>query len=50
VNACASVLAAIAATLAAMHLGFNAVVLAALLLYSLAAAVVPPNRAPRLSA
>lgn len=38
VNACASVVAAIAATLLAMHAGFGAVVLAAVLLYALAAA------------
>lgn len=41
VNACASVLAAIAATLAAMHFGFNAVVLAALALYGGAAYLLP---------
>ena len=38
VNACASVVAAIAATLLAMHAGFGAVVLIAVLLYALAAA------------
>jgi hypothetical protein len=37
VNACASVVAAIAATLLAMHMGFSAVVLIAVLLYALAA-------------
>lgn len=41
VNAFASVLAAILATLAAMHVGFNAVVLAALALYAAAAALLP---------
>jgi hypothetical protein len=37
VNACASVVAAVLATLLAIHLGFNAVVLLAVLLYALAA-------------
>ena len=41
VNACASVAAAILATLAAMHFGFSAVVLAALVLYGVAAILVP---------
>jgi hypothetical protein len=38
VNACASVVAAIVATLLAIHVGFGAVVLVAVLLYALAAA------------
>jgi hypothetical protein len=38
INACASVVAAILATLLAIHLGFNAVVLLAVLLYAVAAA------------
>jgi hypothetical protein len=38
VNACASVVAAIVATLLAIHFGFGAVVLVAVLLYALAAA------------
>lgn len=37
VNACASVVAAVLATLLAIHLGFNAVVLLAVVLYALAA-------------
>jgi hypothetical protein len=41
VNAFASVIAAILATLAAMHFGFNALVLAALVLYALAATLLP---------
>ncbi len=41
VNASASVIAAILATLIAMHLGFNAVVLSALVLYALAALLTP---------
>jgi spermidine synthase len=41
VNACASVLAAILATLVAMHFGFSTVVLAALVLYAAAAGVLP---------
>jgi SAM-dependent methyltransferase len=38
VNACASVVAAVLATLLAIHLGFNAVVLLAVMLYALAVA------------
>jgi hypothetical protein len=38
INACASVVAAIVATLLAIHVGFSAVVLVAVLLYALAAA------------
>ena len=41
VNACASVIGAIAATLAAVHFGFTAVLIAAILLYALAAACAP---------
>jgi hypothetical protein len=41
VNACASVIGAIAATLAAVHFGFTAVLLAAILLYVLAVACAP---------
>jgi hypothetical protein len=41
VNACASVVGAIAATLAAIHFGFHAVLLAAIALYALAAASAP---------
>jgi hypothetical protein len=41
VNACASVIGAIAATLAAVHFGFTAVLIAAILLYGLAAACAP---------
>ncbi|MGK6310956.1 spermidine synthase [Variovorax sp. DT-64] len=41
INGCASVIAAVLATLLAIHLGFTAVVLAALLLYGLAAAARP---------
>jgi hypothetical protein len=37
INACASVVAAIVATLLAIHVGFAAVVLVAVLLYALAA-------------
>jgi hypothetical protein len=40
VNGCASVVSAVAATLAAVHLGFTVVVLAAAALYALAARVV----------
>jgi hypothetical protein len=39
VNACASVIAAILATVLAIHLGFGAVVVLAVLLYAVAAAV-----------
>jgi ABC-type multidrug transport system permease subunit len=38
INACASVVAAIVATLVAIHVGFTAVVLVAIVLYVLAAA------------
>jgi SAM-dependent methyltransferase len=41
INACASVIGAILATLLAIHFGFTAVVIAALLLYVLAASTVP---------
>ena len=41
INGCASVIAAVLATLLAIHQGFTAVVLAALLLYGLAAAARP---------
>jgi len=41
INGCASVIAAVLATLLAIHFGFTAVVLAALLLYGLAAAARP---------
>ncbi|CAN7322237.1 SAM-dependent methyltransferase [Variovorax sp. LjRoot130] len=41
INGCASVTGAVLATLLAIHLGFTAVVLAALLLYGLAAAARP---------
>jgi len=41
VNACASVVGAIAATLAAIHVGFNAVLVAAIALYAVAAVSVP---------
>ena len=44
VNACASVIAAILATLVAMHLGFTAVVLIALGLYAASAVLLPPDR------
>jgi hypothetical protein len=47
VNAFASVVAAILATLAAMHFGFNALVLAALVLYVLAASLLPRPEAAR---
>jgi spermidine synthase len=39
INACASVIAAIVATLLAIHFGFTAVVLAAILLYALSVAI-----------
>jgi hypothetical protein len=41
VNACASVIGAIAATLAAVHFGFTAVLIAAIALYAMAAACAP---------
>jgi hypothetical protein len=41
VNACASVIGAIAATLAAVHFGFTAVLIGAIALYALAAACAP---------
>jgi len=44
VNGCASVIAAVLATLLAVHFGFAAVVLTALLLYGLAAAVFPAGQ------
>jgi len=44
VNGCASVVAAVLATLLAIHIGFIAVVLAALILYGLAAAAFPSGQ------
>jgi len=44
VNGCASVIAAVLATLLAIHFGFTAVVLAALVLYGLAALIFPPGQ------
>jgi SAM-dependent methyltransferase len=44
VNGCASVIAAVLATIMAIHLGFNAVVLTALVLYGLAAIIFPPGQ------
>lgn len=41
INACASVVSAVLATLLAIHLGFNAVLLAAVALYGVAAACFP---------
>jgi len=41
INGCASVVGAVLATLLAIHAGFAAVVLAALVLYAVAAAVTP---------
>ncbi|MNT90378.1 hypothetical protein D3C72_2312660 [compost metagenome] len=41
INACASVVAAVLATLVAIHVGFTAVVLVALLLYAAAALACP---------
>jgi SAM-dependent methyltransferase len=41
VNGCASVIAAVLATLLAIHFGFTAVVIAALVLYGIAAAIFP---------
>ncbi len=41
VNACASVVAAILATVLAIHLGFGAVIVLAVVLYALAAAAWP---------
>ncbi len=41
VNGCASVVAAILATLLAIHLGFAVVVVLAVLLYAVAAAALP---------
>jgi hypothetical protein len=49
VNACASVVAAVVATLTAMHFGFTAVVLAALTLYGAAAILLPRDRVASLS-
>ena len=44
VNGCASVIAAVFATLLAVHFGFTVVVLTALVLYGLAAAVFPSGQ------
>jgi SAM-dependent methyltransferase/uncharacterized protein YjeT (DUF2065 family) len=44
VNGCASVIAAVLATLLAIHFGFTAVVITALVLYGLAAAVFPAGQ------
>jgi len=44
VNGCASVIAAVLATLLAIHFGFTAVVITALVLYGLAAAIFPPGQ------
>ena len=44
VNGCASVLSAVLASLLAIHFGFTAVVLLALLLYAVAGAAFPPPR------
>ena len=44
VNGCASVIAAVLATLVAIHFGFAAVVLTALVLYALAAAIYPSRQ------
>ncbi len=44
VNGCASVVAAVLATLLAIHFGFTAVVLTALVLYGLAAATFPAGK------
>ena len=41
INGCASVVSAVLATLLAIHFGFTAVILAAIILYGLAAAVFP---------
>jgi hypothetical protein len=44
-NACASVVGAIAATLAAIHFGFNAALMAAIALYAVAAVSAPHEAA-----
>ena len=44
VNGCASVIAAVLAAILAIHMGFNAVVLTALMLYGLAAIIFPPGQ------
>jgi hypothetical protein len=44
INGCASVVSAVLATVLAMQIGFSGVVLAAIMLYLLAAAVTPPLR------
>lgn len=44
INGCASVISAVLATLLAIHFGFTLVVLAALVLYSIAAGVFPLSR------
>ena len=44
VNGCASVIGAVLATLLAIHIGFTAVVVAALVLYAVAAACHPDSR------
>lgn len=46
INACASVIGAILATLLAIHLGFTAVIVIALLLYVLAASAAPRSGGP----
>ncbi len=43
INGCASVVSAVLATLLAIHFGFTTVILAALMLYGLAAAVFPKS-------
>jgi spermidine synthase len=43
INGCASVTGAVLATLLAIHIGFTAVVVVALVLYAVAAGVVPPH-------
>jgi spermidine synthase len=50
INACASVVGAILATLLAIHFGFTAVVVLALLLYALAAATYPGTAVRHLTA
>jgi hypothetical protein len=44
VNGCASVIAAVLATLLAVHFGFSVVVLTALVLYGLAGAAFPSGQ------
>jgi hypothetical protein len=46
INACASVVSAVLATLLAIHVGFNAVLLAAVALYIAAAASWPARAVP----